>query len=175
MKWMKFNLIVTTFRRQEPVAASELRELLSQLGDEEAEVEMTKISGLLTVRTSLNPFYVIEKVRALTENEPWRISSLLRFIPVEEVVKSEVEEIAEAVGKLAEKIPEKDSFRITVEKRHTQLSSQEIIKAAAEKVERRVDLKNPDWIILIEVLGGVTGVSVLRPDQILSTAKRERG
>lgn len=169
---MRFNLIVTTFRGQESVAVSELRELLAVLGDEEAVVEMTKISGLITAKTSLDPFQVIEKVGEIAEKESWRISSLLRFIPIEEVVTSKVEEIAEAVGRLAGKIPEDSSFRITVEKRHTQLSSQEIIKAAAEKVERRVDLKNPDWIVLIEVLGAVTGISVLKPNQILSTAKR---
>ncbi|MEM1676304.1 MAG: THUMP domain-containing protein [Nitrososphaerota archaeon] len=102
------------------------------------------------------------------------MGSLLRFIPIEDVVPSRIEDIAESVEKLASKIPEDASFRITVEKRHTSLSSQEIIKASAEKVQRRVDLKNPDYIVLIEVIGGVTGISVLKPSQILSTTKFEK-
>jgi len=58
-----------------------------------------------------------------------------------------------------------------VEKRHTQLSSREIIEAVASRIERKVRLENPDWIVLVEVLGGLTGISVVRPDQILSLVK----
>ena len=90
---------------------------------------------------------------------------------MEEVVNSNIDEIAKAVEKLASKIPEDQSFRITIEKRHTSLSSSEIIETAAKNVNRRVDLKNPDWIILIEIIGAYTGISVLKPDQVLSLAR----
>ncbi|MEM3620127.1 MAG: THUMP domain-containing protein [Nitrososphaerota archaeon] len=170
----RINLIVTTFRGQEIVAVSELKDLLRYLGDVEPEVEMTKISGLITASTSLDPFYVIEKAREIISNEPWRISTLLRFIPIEEVTSTRIEDIKEVAARLSAKIPEESSFRITVEKRHTSLSSQDIIKAVAEKINRRVSLKNPDYIVLIEILGGVTGISVIRPDQIVSSMKQGR-
>ena len=169
----RFNLIVTTFRGQESVAATELNDLLSSLGDPSPSVSMTRIAGLLTARTSLNPFEVVEKVRQLMEQEPWRVGSLLRFIPIEEVVEAELEKIAETAERLARKIPEDASFRVTVEKRHTSLSSKELIEAAARKIDRKVDLENPDWVVLVEVLGAVAGISVLKPSQILSTAKRQ--
>ena len=160
-----FNLIVTTARGQENLAAIELEDLLRSLGDEAPQVTTTSISGLLTAKTSLNPFEVIEKVKDIMEEEPWRIGSLMRMIPVEEVVESNIDEIAKTVEKLASKIPEDQSFRITIEKRHSSLSSSEII------VNRKVDLKNPDWIVLVEVVGAYTGISVLRPEQVLSLAK----
>ncbi|MEN2974746.1 MAG: THUMP domain-containing protein [Candidatus Caldarchaeales archaeon] len=169
----KISLIVTTFRGQETIAISELRDLLVYLGDANPEVEMTKVSGLITASTSLDPLDVIEKVRSILSSEPWRISSLLRFIPIEETVPTRIEEIVNTVERLSKKIPEGASFRITVEKRHTSLSSKEIIKATAEKVDRRVDLENPDYIVLVEILGGVTGVSVIKPNQIISTMKKE--
>lgn len=170
----KFNLIVTTFRGQETIAVSELRDFLVYLGDNEPVVEMTRISGVLTASTSLDPFHVIEKAREILSNEPWRISSLLRFIPIEEVAATRIEDIVDIAGKLSAKIPEDASFRITIEKRHTSLSSRDIITCVAEKINRRVDLENPDYIVLIEILGGVTGVSVIKPDQILSSMKQER-
>ena len=154
------------------MAASELRELLTYLGDPSPEVSMTRITGLITAYTSLNPFQVIERVKEILGEEPWRISSLLRFIPIERVVEAKPEKIAEAVEELASKIPETASFRVTVEKRHTNLSSRELIEATASKVDRRVNLENPDWVVLVEVLGGVAGVSVIKPEQILSTTKR---
>lgn len=170
----RFNLIVTTARGQENLAAIELEDLLRFLGDESPQISTTSVAGLITARTSLDPFEVVERIKKIMEEEPWRIGSLMRIIPVEEVVDSNVDEIARAVEKLASKIPEDQSFRITIEKRHTQLASSEIIEAAAKNVERKVDLKNPDWIVLIEIIGAYAGVSVLRPSQILSLAKLRR-
>ncbi|MEM1776101.1 MAG: RNA methyltransferase, partial [Nitrososphaerota archaeon] len=66
----KFNLLVTTFRGQEVVASSEIRDLLNYLGDSSPEVEITKVSGLLTVKTSLDPFHVIERVGEILSTEP---------------------------------------------------------------------------------------------------------
>ena len=167
----RFNLIVTTARGQENLAAIELEDLLRFLGDESPQVSTTSVAGLITAKTSLDPFTVIEKVKEIMEEEPWRIGSLMRIIPIEVVVDSNIDEIAQAVEKLASKIPENQSFRITIEKRHTQLTSSEIIEAAAKNIDRKVNLKNPDWIVLIEIIGAYTGVSVLKPNQILSLAK----
>ena len=169
-----FNLIVTCLRGQEPVAASELTDLLREMGDPEPVVNTTKVAGLLTARTSLDPFKVVEHIRMILEQEPWKIGYLMRVIPVEEVVETKPERIAEAVEKLAGKIPEDATYRVTVEKRHTQLSSKEIVEAAAQKVERKVNLENPDWIVLIQVIGGATGVAVIRPSQVLSLMKKQQ-
>ena len=166
-----FNLIVTTPRGQENLAAIELEDFLRSIGDGSPQVSMTSVAGLLTAKTSLEPFNVIEKVKKVMEEEPWRIRSIMRIIPIEEVVESRIDEISQVVEKLASKIPEDESFRITVEKRHTPLSSSEIIEAAAKNINRRVDLRNPDWIVLVEVIGAYTGISVLKPGQILSLAK----
>ena len=170
----KFNLIVTAPRGRENLAAIELEDLLRSLGDEAPEVSVTSVAGLLTAKTNLSPLDVIEKVKKIMEEEPWRIGSLMRMIPVEEVVESNVEEISKAVEKLASKIPEDARFRITIEKRHTSLSSAEIIENAAKNIDRKVDLKNPDWVVLIEIVGGLTGISVIKPDQILSLTKYRR-
>ena len=170
----KFNLIVTTPRGQENLAAIELEDLLRSLGDESPQVSLTSVAGLITARTNLDPFEVINKVREIIKEEPWRIGNLMRLIPIEEVVESNLEEISQVVEKLSSKIPEDATFRITIEKRHTSLSSSEIVEMAAKKVNRKVNLKNPDWIILIEVVGAFTGISVIKPDQILSIAKLQK-
>jgi tRNA acetyltransferase TAN1 len=67
-----------------------------------------------------------------------------------------------------------DSFRITVEKRHTQLRSSDIISAVARRIRNHVNLDQPDWTILIEIIGGQTGVSVLRKDDIFSSVVEKR-
>ncbi len=67
-----------------------------------------------------------------------------------------------------------DTFRVTVEKRHNSLGSMQIVKAIAGQISNKVDLENPAWVILVQVLGGVTGVSVLRPHQIFSSVIEKR-
>jgi len=58
-----------------------------------------------------------------------------------------------------------------VNKRATNLSSKEIIEEVAKLVDRKVDLENPDKIIQIEIIGDYTGISIIKPDQILSITK----
>ncbi|MDW8042015.1 MAG: THUMP domain-containing protein [Nitrososphaerota archaeon] len=167
----RFNLIATTLRGQEPLGVSSLVGVLAELGDPEAQVEISRIQGVLTASTELDPFEVVERTREIAQREPWKVSGLMRLIPVERAVETKVEAIVGAVEELKDKIPPDATYKVVVEKRHTQLSSRELIEAVASRVERKVDLENPSWVVLIEVLGGLTGVSVLRPSQVLSLTK----
>jgi tRNA acetyltransferase TAN1 len=102
----------------------------------------------------------------MVKDDPWSVRRVLRFIPIERECNAEIEEMVEVVKELAQKIGEKDSFKVVVEKRHSQLSSMDIIRAVAEPVERKVNLENPDWLVLIEIIGPKAGISVLRPKDI---------
>ena len=76
---------------------------------------------------------------------------------------------------MLERIGEDETFRITIEKRLSDLSRQEIIKEVASKTTRKVNLKNPNWVVLIEIIGNKTGISVVNPSQIISVTKAKRG
>ena len=73
------------------------------------------------------------------------------------------------------KVNEKETFRITVEKRNSNLSTKEIISTIAKNIQNKVVLEKPDWIILIEILGDATGLSVLTKNDLFSLelSKRE--
>jgi tRNA acetyltransferase TAN1 len=168
-----FNLLFSTPRHHEDDACSEMWFLLGEIGDEDSTVEKTHVSGLVVARTALNPFQVIEGLRSLLEEQPEELRYTLRVIPIEEVVKTEVEEIREACLKLSAKIGKNESFRVTVEKRYTSLSAKKIIELVAEDIDRKVDLQTPDKIVLIEILGAITGISVITPKDILSVNKEK--
>ncbi len=175
MSIREFNLLVSSPRGLEHDACSELWFLLGEVGDERAEVETTPVKGLIWAKTSLNPFEAVRRLRALLAERPEDFRVIQRVIPIERVVRTDLEEIARAARELAlAKIGPGEKFRITVEKRHTELGTMDIIKAAAEGIDRPVDLKNPDKIVLIEVVGGLTGISVIRPGDILSVAKEKK-
>jgi tRNA acetyltransferase TAN1 len=170
----EFNLIVSTSRFREEEAQDEILDLLDLFGDPEAEAEITEVRGLLVAQTALDPMQVIEELKELVAEEPWHVRYILRVIPVEAVVPAELGDIKGAAKGLAARIGT-DTFRITVERRHSPLESMDVIKAVAGEVEGKVDLEHPGWIVLVEIIGGQAGVSVLRPDQLFSAVVEKRG
>ncbi len=76
--------------------------------------------------------------------------------------------------KLKDAIQKNDSYRITIEKRNTSISSNEIITEIAKIFPNKVSLNQPDWIILIEILGNETGISILKDDGMFSLDKAKR-
>jgi tRNA acetyltransferase TAN1 len=159
----------------EPETTDELSAVLAQFGDENPEISRTSMSGVLTAKTKLVPFEVIKNIREKIVDEPWSIRYCLRIIPIEQVVDTNLEEISTQVFSLMKKVNEKESYRITIEKRNSDISSTEIISKIADNITNKVSLEKPDWIALIEILGNKTGVSVLKSDDIFSLeiSKRE--
>lgn len=168
-----FNLLVTTGRGNEGEASSEIWYLLGEIGDTAAKVDKTGVSGLIAAKTAFEPLGVIEKLRGLLKQRPYEFRYSFRIIPIEKVVRTTPAEIERIVTELAPRIKENETFRITVEKRFTTTSTKDLIDAAAANIERKVNLNNPDKIILIEVVGGLTGISIIKPTDILVVAREK--
>jgi tRNA acetyltransferase TAN1 len=172
----KFNLLVTTFRYREFDAIDEILDLLDDFGDDDPIFDVTNVSGLVTGITHIDSFQAIEKLKELVRAEEWRFRYVLRVIPIELVADSNPAEIALGVVDLSKKkMISSDSFRLTVEKRHNSyLKSLDLIRTIAKEINNPVNLVDPKWIILIEVLGNVTGIAVLQRDQIFSSILEKR-
>jgi tRNA acetyltransferase TAN1 len=168
-----FNLLATTSRGNENKERSELQYLLEEVGDSAAIVDKTGVAGLVAAKTCLNPFEVVDKFRAILHVRSYEFRYTLRVIPIEAVVPTDLAEIQKMVAGLCSKIGQNETFRVTVEKRFTGIPSREIIEAAAEKINRKVDLTNPSKILLIEIIGELTGISVVKPSDILSVVKEK--
>ncbi|UCC27665.1 MAG: THUMP domain-containing protein [Candidatus Bathyarchaeota archaeon] len=166
-----FNLLITTSRGNEEDACSEIWYLLGEIGDSAVKVDKTGITGLVAAKTAFSPFEVVEQLREILKERPYEFRYTFRVIPVEKVVRTDLREIERTAVELASKIKENESFRVTVEKRFTDTSTKDMIEAAAASIERKVDLRNPDKIILVEVVGGLTGISIIKPEQILAVMK----
>lgn len=164
---------MSTYRFREEDAQDEILELLDKFGDQAAESEIIEIKGMILVQSSLDPFAVIDKLKELVVSEPWQVRYILRVLPVQVVVPTRLDTIRQAASEFTPKIGN-DTFRVTVEKRHNSLGSMQIVKAIADQISNKVDLDNPGWIILVQVLGGLTGLSVLRPNQTFSSVVEKR-
>ena len=168
------NLIVTCARHLENETEEELKNILGEFGDSEAKVTITAMSGILTCHTKLEPIETVRKLRERIIDEPWSIRYCLRIIPIQDTVKTDISEIEAKVAELSDKVSPDETYRISIEKRNSDISGQEIISKIAKKFQNKVSLEFPDKVVLIEVLENITGISVLRKSDVLSLEKTKR-
>ena len=168
------NLIITCARSLESETKNEIRKILDELGDQEPEILNVGMRGILMVNTIIEPSKIIDWVKNKIIEEPWLIRYCLRIIPIQRITDTEIDKIKQNVIKLKDTIQKNDSYRITIEKRNTSISSNEIITEVAEIFPNKVSLNQPDWIILIEIIGNETGISILKNDELFSLDKAKR-
>ena len=168
------NLIVTCARHLEGETEDELIDILDELGDSDVKISVSSMSGIITVQTKLNPIEVVRKMKEMVLDEPWSIRYCLRIIPIQKVVETNIEEIEKSISSMSSEINEKESYRILIEKRNSDISSKEIITKIANGIKNKVSLDFPDKVILIEILGIVTGISIIKKSDILSLEKTKR-
>ena len=168
------NLIITCARHLEEDTEEELRDILDELGDSEIEVSISDMSGILTAQTKLDPIQVVKKMKEMLLDQPWSIRYCLRIIPIQKVIETKIEVIEMAISNISNQILDGETYRILIEKRNSDISSKEIITKIAHEIKNKVSLDFPDKIILIEILGGMTGISILKEADILSIEKTKR-
>jgi len=168
------NLIITCARSLESETKNEISKILDELGDQEPEILNVGMRGILMVNTIIEPSKIIDYVKNKIIEEPWLIRYCLRIIPIQMITETEIDKIKQNVIKLKDTIQKNDSYRITIEKRNTDISSTEIITEIANIFPNKVSLNQPDWIVLIEILGNDTGISILKDDELFSLDKAKR-
>jgi len=168
------NLIITCARSLESETKNEIKKILDELGDQEPEILNVGMRGILMVNTIIEPSKIIDYVKNKIIEEPWLIRYCLRIIPIQMITETEIDKIKQNVIKLKNTIQKNDSYRITIEKRNTDISSTEIITEIAKIFPNKVSLDQPDWIVLIEILGNDTGISILKDDELFSLDKAKR-
>ena len=168
------NLIITCARHLEEDTEEELRDILDELGDSEIEVSISDMSGILTAQTKLDPIEVVKKMKEILLDQPWSIRYCLRIIPIQKVIETKIEVIEMAISNISNQILDGETYRILIEKRNSEISSKEIITKIAHEIKNKVSLDFPDKIILIQILGGMTGISIINEVDILSIEKTKR-
>jgi tRNA acetyltransferase TAN1 len=169
-----FNLVVSTSRGNERNACSEMWYLLGEVGDRGSTIETTSVIGLVVAKTRLDPIKATRDLRQLLKERPWEFKYTLKLVPVQLVVEARLGEMERAALNLAQGIEKQEKFRITIEKRHTDLSSKTVIDTVAKRIERTVDLDSPDKILMIEIIGQLAGLSLIKSDDILSVEREKR-
>jgi len=163
------NVIVTCPRRFEPEAGDEALRMLKKSGIA-ARARPTGMPGILVLDADSDPVGAVAAMAEAVADEPWSARYVQRAIPVQESVPAREAQIVEAAVRLASRIGPGSTYRVTVEKRRTQLSARAVISGIAGALDRKVSLEEPDYVAMVQILGPDAGVSVIRPGDMLRTA-----
>ncbi len=90
------------------------------------------------------------------------------------MVLTEINEIKNVSIELMKKIPPEGTIKILIEKRHTDLNRNIIIDEIGPFIPCKVNLTSPDWILLIEIIGKFSGISVIKSANLFSSAIEKR-
>lgn len=167
------NLIVTSAKGQEAKASAEFKEITLLSGTKKVTIERSAYDGIVEVDVE-NPKAVVDFLSEFVKSEPFKVRYIMRIIPVTKVVNTTLEDITAAVKELSSGIGPAETFRITIEERDSPYSNREVINAVAETISNKVNLDDPDKIVLVQIFGEYTCVSLLSPNDIISISKLKR-
>ena len=136
-------------------------------------IDRSAYDGVIEVDVE-DPKALISFITDYVRSEPFKVRFIMRIIPVDKVVDTKMEEIVRAVKELAPAIGPGETFRITIEARDSPYSEKELINAIADAVDRKVNLDAPDKVVLLEIFGEYSGVSIISPNDIVSITKLKR-
>ena len=168
------NLIITCPRHFEEDTVREVETIFERFGYKEPEIIITSMPGILTVNMNEDPVEFAKKVKEKVKDEPWTVRYSKRIIPVQRSTVSEISEIVKCIPDMCHIMKDDETYRITVEKRHSDISSKQIITEIARVIPNKVSLDTSDWMVLVEILGSEAGVSVIKPEEIVSIEKTKR-
>ena len=169
-----FNLLVSTSRFNEVNAKAELWFILLMCGDKYPVISGVKYPGLITTATNINSKEVIQKIKNLLERDSDFFQFILKIIPIDYVCETKIKVIKEIVEKYYSLyLTKNDSFKIELKRRKNEnIEREAIIESVAKNINNRVDLDNPDIILRIELLGNISGISFLKPEEIITLSNK---
>jgi len=168
----EFNLLVSCLWAMSGSAKREIADILKLLGDERPVIEQTAARGIIGVKTRLDSREVIKGLQKLFIKDPLAFQYTLKWVPTDFWTHSDMNSMKEIVMKVSDRIRKGERWRMTVEKRrYTLYHKIDIIKQLAETINEKVDLKNPNKIVRIDIIGRYAAVSVLSPREIFSATR----
>jgi tRNA acetyltransferase TAN1 len=168
-----FNMLITLQGQKDEVAGEEL------IGIEEIELALQNHEPVLNVKESNFPNVILidlsmktkDAVRVLRDTQTTVIS---KVVPIEIVTRTRVYGILEKTVHLAgQKFDHGETFVVRCDLRGRKYieSKEELINNITEELSEKLNLSldenDPTWVVQVEVVGENTGISVLKPDEIL--------
>jgi tRNA acetyltransferase TAN1 len=173
---MDANLLVTYEPAHAGKAEEEAKSLLKTAGTEATFLE-SDVEGLFLVHTKKDPKEVVKHLVKECKNQPARFQYTFHWVPIEKWSSSDIEAMGHVMSEFDKKIDPSKKWKLDLEKRkydkHRTIDL--IIKLTDHINKPNVDLKNPDLIVKVEIIGDRAGLSLLKADELLNVPKMRAG
>ncbi len=168
----EFNLLVSHRFKEQQEAFEEIVSLLNKLGDSQPQVVDTTVKGIIGVKTQIDARTVTSKLRELFRENNENIKFAIKWVPIDNWCDSSLDVMVEMVQKVKDQIGPDETWAMDIEKRkYPNVRTYDILTRLAENIKARVDLKKPQKILRVDIMGTEAGISVLKPEDIFSVSR----
>jgi tRNA(Ser,Leu) C12 N-acetylase TAN1 len=166
------NLLVTYDPAHAARAEDEVRGVLGAVG-EAAKFLKSDIEGVFLLYTVKDPKAIARELRKYGKANKGQFRYTYHWVPIEIWVKSDFAAIGKVLSGFDKKMDPAKSWKLDVVKRHFEKASvTDLILKLTEHIDKpKVDLKKPDVVVKVEILGDKTGCSLLSADELLDAAE----
>ncbi len=166
----KFNVLLSCSRFREVESCQELHRLVEEDPKlcELSWCKMTGISSLVVAQVNCDSHGFIQQLAQVVKNMPWSVREMLKIQPIDLVVESSLEAIRTGTQQLAQRMPKDAKFRVNLHRRDTKLDRNTLLHEVAIQFPGEVDLEDFEWICSVEILGPITGLALIKEEEILT-------
>jgi tRNA acetyltransferase TAN1 len=162
------NILVTFHVNEKERAKHEAINLLESVGQIVQFIEPTSVEGVYALRIGEQPRRAIAALRSLCKNEPGAFVFTYHWVPIECWVSSDEACMADKVRELAEGINPQDRWKMHLHKRHCDINYESLIIRLTDPINKgTVDLKHPNKILVVEILGDRAGMALVNREEVL--------
>jgi len=167
------NLLVTHEPSHIGTAKREVESLMKAL-KQEAKFLKSDIDGLFNLRVK-DPRDIVKKLNKLAKKQIELFDTTFHWTPIDKWCKATVKDMQKTVKGLVKDIKKADKWKMELNKRKTKQHERDLIIKLTSVVDRpNVDLKKPNKIIRVEIVGNKAGLSLLGADELLNIAKMKK-
>jgi tRNA(Ser,Leu) C12 N-acetylase TAN1 len=168
----RYNLLVTFHPYEAGLAEREVRKRIEEAGENVEDIERSSINGVFCVSVSGDAKRLVRSLREEMQEAPEMLSHTFHWVPIDKWVQADDETMLGEVKRAAEGIDEDETWMMHVHKRHHPKHSEELMLFLTEPIQKgKVDLKHPEKVIAVEVLGSMAGISLLNGDELINANK----
>lgn len=169
------NLLVTYDPSHTSSAKNEVQSLLESV-ETDAEFLESDIAGLFLLTTSKDPKQITRELRDVVEEDPEQYKYTFHWIPIEKWCKSDVNDLTREMKSIDARIKDDETWKLDLGKRQHQARSTDLIIKLTENINHpKVDLKNPQKIVKVEIVGDQAGIALLDRNELLDIARMRTG
>lgn len=165
------NLIVSYDPSHAGSAKEEVENVLKEIKHTFKHLK-SDIDGLFNLKVK-DAKKTVKNLTKLCGKKPEFFEKTFNWVPIDKWCKSTIKDMQKVVKKMGKDIKKTEKWKMELNKRHYKKGDTiQLILKLTEVVDKpKVDLKNPQKIIKVEIAGNKAGLSLLKADELLNTIK----